>query len=342
MKWKTKALMAGGGVAAALTVREMIARANEAVIAGEVVLITGGSRGLGLALAREFAKEGCRLALLARDEAELGRARSTLEKTGANVHTVVCDVSNRGQIEQAIRAVRDHFGRIDILVNNAGIIQVGPAAAMTVEDFQKAMDVMFWGVVYPTLAVLPDFLARKSGRIVNITSIGGKVSVPHLLPYTSAKFAASGFSEGLRAELSQEGIAVTTIAPGLMRTGSFVNALFTGDRESESRWFSLGASLPGISMSATRAARQIVTATKRGQSEKVLSSPAQLLARFHGLFPGTSADLLGVAAGLILPSDRSRTHPLRGEHIKGLRTPAMKLLLALGRSATRRFNQSPI
>src|SRR5205807_4694011 len=143
----------------------------------------------------------------------------------------------------------------------AGTISVGPIQTMTVEDFRDAMDVMFWGMVYTTLEALPHFQRNQHGRIVNITSIGGKISVPHLLPYSCAKFAAVAFSEGLRAELHGTGVQAITIAPGLMRTGSFLNAEFKGDDEREAAWFSLSASLPGPSMSATRAARQIISAT---------------------------------------------------------------------------------
>src|SRR5450759_4776995 len=119
---------------------------------------------------------------------------------------------------------------------------------MEVAYFELAMDVMYWGVLYPTLAVLPQMREHKRGRIVNITSIGGKVSIPHLLPYNSAKFAAVGLSEGLRAELAMDGVTVTTIVPGLMRTGSHINAYFKGKQEREYTWFALGASLPVISM----------------------------------------------------------------------------------------------
>ena len=136
------------------------------------------------------------------------------------------------------------------------------------------MQVMFWGTVYPTLALLPQFTARKSGRVVNITSIGGKVAVPHLLPYTCAKFAAVGFSEGLHAELRDSGVKVVTIAPGLMRTGSYLNADFKGDAEKESAWFGLSSSMPGLTISGERAARQIADATSRGTAEKVLTTPA--------------------------------------------------------------------
>ena len=247
-------------------------RFRQRSIAGEVVLITGGSRGLGMALAKQFAREGCRVAICARDSEELARAKQELAKQGFRVLTSICDVTHQPDVERTVEQVSRELGPIDILINNAGQIKVGPIASMDLDDFQSALNVMFWGTVYPTLTLLPSFTARDKGDIVNITSIGGKVAVPHLLPYTCAKTAAVGFSEGLRAELSGTGVVVTTIVPGLMRTGSYNAAQFKGDHEAESTWFSLGASLPGISMGAERAARQILQAVKRGDSEKIKHS----------------------------------------------------------------------
>ena len=210
---------------------------------------------------------------------------------------------------------------------------------MTLEGFEHAMQVMFWGTVYPAMALLPQFCSRGSGRIVNITSIGGKVAVPHLLPYTCAKFATVGFSEGLRAELAGKGVKVVTIAPGLMRTGSFLNAWFKGDQERESTWFGLSSSMPGLSMSADRAARQIVAATARGDAEKILSTPANILARFHGLFPGATADILGVVDRLILPRG-GPSGARRGRETRSLQSPMMTAATVLGRIAARRFLQA--
>jgi NAD(P)-dependent dehydrogenase (short-subunit alcohol dehydrogenase family) len=329
------------GLAAALLARPAIRRLRQADLSGKVALITGGSRGLGLLLARELARQGCRIAICARDQRELDQARRELERRGAEVFTAVCDIADRSQLDRMVDDVTQHYGRIDVLVNNAGIIQVGPLDSMTDEDFRMAMDIMFWGVVYPTLAVLPQMRERRSGWIVNITSIGGKVSVPHLLPYGCAKFAAVGFSEGLRAELAGQGISVTTIAPGLMRTGSYLNALFKGRHEREFTWFSLGAALPGISMDAERAARQIVEAARRGDSERILTLPANLLARFHGLFPGLTADILGLVNRLILPGPAdTETGLARGEEVSSrLHSNLLGSLTALGRRAAERFNE---
>ncbi|GAC1444563.1 MAG: SDR family oxidoreductase [Chloroflexota bacterium] len=316
----------------------VMSRGQAADFQGRVALVTGGSRGLGYLLARQFAGEGCRIAICARNEPELNRARDELERGGAEVLAVRCDVADQTQVEHLIKTVTDHFGRIDVLVNNAGIIEVGPLESMTLQDFQKAMDVMFWGALYPTLAVLPQMRERQSGWIVNVTSIGGKISAPHLLPYSCAKFAAVGLSEGLRAEVAKDGISVTTIAPGLMRTGSYLNAFFKGLQEGEYIWFTLGAALPFVSMDAERAASQIVRAARNGEAERILSFPAATAARFHGLFPGLTADVLG-RVNRLLPVSRN-TDAARGDDVnRRINSSLLETLTALGRIAARRFNE---
>jgi NAD(P)-dependent dehydrogenase (short-subunit alcohol dehydrogenase family) len=230
------------------------------------------------------------------------------------------------------------YGRVDVLVNNAGEIQVGPVESMTLEDFEKAMRTMFWGTVYPTLALLPQFRERGNGRIVNITSIGGKVAAPHLLPYTCAKFAAVGFSEGLHAELRESGIKVVTIAPGLMRTGSYLNAEFKGDTEKEAGWFGVSASMPGMSMSGERAARQIADATARGTAEKILTTQANLLARAHGVAPGLTSNILGLVDQFVLPKGGGKSRK-RGHETQSLQSPLISALTIFGRMAAKRFLQ---
>src|SRR5579872_5184049 len=280
---------------------------------GQVVLITGGSRGLGLAMAEEFARQGARLALCARDERELERAQAILSEAGAEVMVVPCDLTERQQVVNMVKQVTTRFGRIDILVNNAGVISAGPLQTLTVEDFEMSMDNIYWATFNATMAVLPQMLERKSGRIVNISSIGGLVSVPHLLTYASAKFAVTGLSQGLRAELAKEGIKVTTVAPGLLRTGSHVNTVIKGNKhEAEYTWFTLMDTLPITSISARRAARQVVAATRRGDAELVISIQAQLLAHFNGLFPGLTADILGIVNRFLPSGEGAGTSAHRG------------------------------
>ncbi len=309
---------------------------------GEVALITGASRGLGFLLAQGFAAEGCPLAICARDGAELERAREALEAGGATVLALACDVTDRGAVERMIEAATRHYGHVDLLVNNAGVITAGPLRNMTLADFESAMAVMFWGLVYPTLAVLPQMIERGQGRIVNVTSIGGKVAVPHLLPYACAKFAAVGFSEGLRAELARDGVTVTTIAPGLMRTGSFLNAFFKGQQELEFAPFTVLASLPFFSIDARRAARQIIRATKRKEAERVLSLSATILARFHGLFPGATATILGLLNRVLPGPTPDRAALARGMDIhERVRSRVFDTMIGWNLDAARRLHQYP-
>ena len=161
-----------------------------------------------------------------------------------------CDVSAQSQVRDFVTAATAHYGRIDVVVNNAGIILVGPLESQTLDSFQEAMNINFFGALHTTLAVLPQMLARGEGAIVNIASIGGKVAFPHLLPYVASKFALTGWSQGLRAELAAKHIRVTTVAPGIMRTGSHIQARFTGQAEKEYRWFAAAASFPGTAASA--------------------------------------------------------------------------------------------
>lgn len=293
-----KLLLGALGAGALLAARTLLRQVNAYSFRGRVVLITGGSRGLGLLIARELAREGARLAICARDEDELEAARQELSQY-AEVIGIPCDITDRRQVEAFVQAARNHFGRVDVLINNAGMIIVGPMDVMTVEDYEQAMRVHFWGPLYAVLAVLPEMRLRRSGRIVNISSIGGKLSVPHLLPYSASKFALVGLSEGLRAELRKDGITVTTVCPGLMRTGSPRNANFKGQHEAEYAWFKISDSLPLTSINARRAARQIIDAARHGEAEAVLTVQAKAAALFHGIFPGLTADILGLVNQLL-------------------------------------------
>ena len=281
--------LAAGGL---LLARAIAKRSRSISLDGRVVLITGGSRGLGLELARAFAARELAVAICARDEHELETARLDLEARGANVLAAPCDVSHESDVRRLIETCMSHFGRLDVVVNNAGIMLVGPADAMTTGDFEHVMSVNFWG----TFHVAREALARlvRGGRIVNITSIGAEVAIPHLLPYTAAKFAARGFSEGLYAEAIERGVRVVTVEPGLMRTGSARFARFRGDRQREFGWFSTVASLPLFTLSAPEAADRIVRACENGDPLVTLGLPARLLRLFHGIFPAATMGILGV------------------------------------------------
>jgi NAD(P)-dependent dehydrogenase (short-subunit alcohol dehydrogenase family) len=287
--------IAAAAAGAALVLRRVLPRG---ALRGRVVLITGGSRGLGFVLARQFLRRGARVAICARDERELQRAAGELSNHG-EVLAVPCDVRLPSAAERMIQLVAAHHGRLDVVVNNAGIIEVGPQSTMSLADYQTVMGVNFWGAVHVTLAALPHLRRSSSARIVNITSVGGVVPVPHLLPYTCAKYAMVGFSEGLGVELAREGVSVTTVVPGLMRTGSYVNALFKGNRADEVSWFSLSGALPGVSLSAERAARRIVLACERGERFVTVGFPAKVMRVAHALAPGLFVRLLALVDRLL-------------------------------------------
>jgi len=328
-----------GAAAAGIAASALLRSTRKFPLTGKVVFITGGSRGLGLAMAEEFARRGAKIAICARDSEELVRARQCIEReTGGTVMTFVCDVSDRSQVESTVQEVQNHFGAIDVLVNNAGIISVGPVENQTLGDFEEAMKVNFWSQVYATLAVLPEMRRRSEARIVNITSIGGKVSVPHLLPYSCSKFAAVAFSEGLRAELGNTGIKVVTVAPGLMRTGSHINADFKGKHSQEFTWFSLSGTNPMTSISVSRAAKQIADATVTGRAELIITWQAELLARIHGIAPGLTTELLGLVSRT-LPSPGESDEKRKGRDSENVVTKSP--LTALGQMAAKRYNQTP-
>lgn len=300
MRSQSQNIFFGIGIVSGLGAAAKLWRRQSYNLAGKNVFITGGSRGLGLLLAREFARRGARVAIAARDGEALERATADIRRFGEHVLAIESDITMREEADVAIDRIRQNFGPVDILVNNAGTICVGPLEVMTIDDFRDSLNTHFWGAYFATMAVLPDMRRREQGRIVNISSIGGKISVPHLLPYCVGKFALAGFSQGLRLGLLKDNIRVTTVCPGLMRTGSPRNALFKGNNEAEYAWFSISDSLPIVSMNAERAAQKILRACIRGKAEVVLSLPAKFAVKFNALFPGITADVMA-AANLMLP-----------------------------------------
>ena len=297
-----KRMLAFGAVGAGLIfAAQMWRRRDPYDFAGKSVLITGGSRGLGLVMARELAAQGARLTLVARDEAELNRAAEDIQtrQPFVDVLAAPADIRARYQAERAIAMAVERFGGIDVLVNNAGVIQVGPIDHMKIADYEDAMLTHFWGPLYMMLAAIPHMRRQNAGRIVNISSIGGKISIPHLVPYSASKFALAGLSEGLRAELARRNIVVTSVYPGLMRTGSPVNAMFKGQRPQEYAWFAISDSLPLASISPERAARQIIRACRYGDAELIITVQAKMAVLAQTLAPELFADVMATINQLL-------------------------------------------
>jgi NAD(P)-dependent dehydrogenase (short-subunit alcohol dehydrogenase family) len=323
--------------AAALGARALLRRLRAEDLAGRTALVTGGSRGLGFALARELAGAGARVAICARGEEALERARTQLELEGAEVLATRCDVGRRDEVDGWVEEVLGRYGRADVLVNNAGVISVGPLLSQRSEDFAEAMDIHFWGIVNTVQALLPHFLERGEGTIANVTSIGGKLAVPQLGSYGPSKFAAVGLSQGLHAELARHGVHVVTVVPGLMRTGSYLSALFKGDRELLYGLFAPVASSPLTSVSADRAARRIVRAIRHRETEVTLTAHAKLAALAAGVAPGLVTEALALVNRALPESADPRR--VRGDEIDSPVDDS--LLTALGRRAAEAQNQPP-
>jgi NAD(P)-dependent dehydrogenase (short-subunit alcohol dehydrogenase family) len=304
---------------------------------GKTALITGGSRGLGLVLARDLAAAGARVAICGRDQGALRRAEAALRRIGATVVAEQADVADRESVRNLIQSVSGRVGPIDVLVNNAGVIEVGPAETMTIADYEEAMSVNFWGTVYPTLEVLASMRERGSGRIINITSIGGRLGVPHLLPYSASKFAALGFSQGLRAEVAADGVTVTTAIPGLMRTGSPRNAIVRGKHRAEYAWFSIADSLPGLSVSANSASRRILSAARRGDAQVLFPTVAKAAVIASAVAPNLTASALTLADRLMPGAPPRATGRRRGKESQSAFSPSW--LTRPGDQAARQFNQ---
>jgi NAD(P)-dependent dehydrogenase (short-subunit alcohol dehydrogenase family) len=286
--------------------RSVLRRRRELDLRDKLVLVTGGSRGLGLVLARELVSRGARVAICARDDAELGRAKRDLEERSGTAFAYVCDVTDRDDVMRMVATIEDEVGSIDALINNAGVIQVGPLELMSCADFELALDVNLRGPLHTMMAVAPRMQQRNAGRIVNIASIGGKIAVPHLAPYSTSKFALVGLSQAMRAELAKDNVLVSTVCPGLMRTGSPLHAWFKGDAAKEYTWFSIADSLTLTSVSAESAAKRIVQALVYGEADVIISPQARLATMLQAIAPGFVQEALGLVARY-MPSGTART-----------------------------------
>ncbi|TSA85621.1 SDR family NAD(P)-dependent oxidoreductase [Deinococcus detaillensis] len=313
-------------------------------LAGKSVLISGGSRGLGLALGRELLRYGANLTLLARDEAELRRAESDLRARAAalrqisgqtsQVQIVVGDVTQQADLERAVEAAISTYGHLDVVANVAGIIQSGPLDNVTEQEFRDSMEVNAFAPLRLTRTALP-YLRASGGRVLIVASIAGKAAVPHLSSYSVSKFAAVGLGQALRAELAQDGVLVTTVCPGLMRTGSPRHAQIKGQHRREYALFATLDNLPLISLDADKAAQRIVQALIRGEAEVMIGGPAKLLRVFQSLAPQLSADVLTLL-NRFLPGPASSDLALRGQQAETPLTRANPIK----RKAERSLNES--
>jgi NAD(P)-dependent dehydrogenase (short-subunit alcohol dehydrogenase family) len=324
------------------TVHGLVTRLATDALTGQTVLITGASRGLGLDLARLLAARGVKLAICARDPDEVERARRELERPGAAVFATVCDATDRDAVQQLVRDVLARFGSLDMLITCAATIQVGPVEMMTQADVEEALAQIFWSAYHPTMAALPYMRERRQGRIVHVSSFGGKLGLPHMLPYCTAKFALTGFSASLRSELARDNITVTTVTPGLLRTGAHMNAPYKGQHEKEFLWFSAGLTLPIVSLASESAARRILKAAIRGRAEVALTAPIRALVVANAVTPGLMARLLALQNRLLPTAHGGSTQARRGMDVAaGSRSRLVRAIDKLGRANAQKHHAYP-
>jgi len=343
---KVQVLSVFGVAGAAWFLSYAARRARRLELRGRVAIVTGGGRGLGLAISRELAARGCRLAICGRDAETIENAVSELRRRGADVFGMACDASEPDDVERFVTAVVRHYGGVDVLVNNAGQCFVAPAVELSAADVARAFQNIFWVHYYPTMAVLPHLRRQGFGRIANVTSFAGKVAIPHQASYTAAKYAATGWSETLSAELAQDGVLVSTIAPPPLRNGAPLHVRFKGEQEAEFRWFTRALTSKIVASSAERTARVVVDALVHGDSERSVSVLTWILTRAHGTFPRLTTRVLRATDRLLLPpaapagrenAGRSTPPLLGAEVVARSSDPAVKRLARRTTEHERKF-----
>ena len=267
--------------------------------AGQVALITGASSGIGAALAREFARQGADLALLARRQDRLAALSADIERQGRRALPLVADVVVDGDVERAVAAARVAFGRLDVVVANAGFGVVGPVETLTLDDYRRQFETNVFGVLRTVRASL-DGLKASRGRLAIIGSVAGYIATPGASPYSMSKFAVRGLAQALSYELAPAGVSVTLLTPGYveseLRRVDNRGVFRAESREPISAW---------LVMPAPRAARQIVRAIAHRRREVVITGHGKL-----GVFMQRHAPWL-VAATIRLAGLRARPEPVQ-------------------------------
>ena len=242
----------------------------------KVVILTGASQGIGRAAARALSAQGAKLALASRNAAALSVLSEELRGQGGQVIVIPTDVTQQEQVEALVEAVLAQWGRVDILVSNAGEYIRAPILELDSATLRRSLDINFFGGVYCVKAVLPHMLKQKSGHIVFVTSMDGKIGLPPDAPYVSAKFALTGFCEVLRQELHHTGISVTNVLPGRVDTGMIDHLRFS--------WIS-------PKLSAESVAKAILNGIRKRKPIVILPGGAKLLYYINVFAPSLSDSL---------------------------------------------------
>ncbi len=249
----------------------------------KIVVITGAASGIGAALAEECASRG---AVVALSDIQPDKAEIWLKQVGAKGLVDKLDVSNREDVTTHVARVEKELGPVDVMINNAGVALSATVAEMSIEDFRWVMDINFWGVVYGTQAVLPGMLERNRGTIVNISSLFGLIGVPTQSAYNASKFAVRGFTEALRAELSDSAVKALCVHPGGIKTNIARNSRFASGIDGGTEKSKAVQDFDRIAKVApAKAAKLIVNAVAKGKSRLLIGNDAKILDILQRSFP---------------------------------------------------------
>ncbi|ANF81305.1 oxidoreductase [Acinetobacter sp. NCu2D-2] len=238
---------------------------------GKVVWITGASSGIGKALAVECAVQGAQVVLTARRQTELDNVRAELSNPDQHL-AIAADISNESQVEAAYRQILEQKGRIDWLINNAGLSQRALIADTTMQTERAIMELDYFSQVFLTKTVLPTFMAHKTGRIVFVSSVAGLLGTQYRASYSAAKAAIHMWANSLRAEVAEQGIGVSVLFPGFVKTNVSINAL---DGAGKPQGYDNDATANGLE--ADDFARQSVQALLAGQEYIVIGGAKEKL-----------------------------------------------------------------
>lgn len=249
--------------------------------ANRKVVITGASSGIGLALAKQVAREGGHVVLIARRAAPLEEAKAQVQAEGGKgqVETVALDISREGDVNEAMARVLA-AGPVDVLVNNAGVVMPGRFVELPMAEFHSMMDINYFGTVHMCKALVPAMIERKSGRICNVSSLAGVIGIYGYTPYAASKFAICGFSQALRAELWPHGIAVSVCMPPDTDTPQLAFENQYKPKETKAIAGTVKA------LSAEQVAGAIARGVENGSFEIFADFGSRAATRAHGIVPG--------------------------------------------------------
>jgi NAD(P)-dependent dehydrogenase (short-subunit alcohol dehydrogenase family) len=283
-----------------------------------VVVITGAASGFGLIQARQAAAQGAIVVLAARDAEVLDEAAESVRREGAReVLAIPTDVSKQEEAERLIDQTVERFGRIEVLINTAGLMLVGAEPTLTLDDFRTLMDVNFWGAVYTSRAALRHMRPARFGRIANVSSVGGRFAAPHMMPYTTSKFALTGYTKSLRPEALRDNIYVTGIYPSTIRTGGHRHAWIKGNQTAEYSWFSLGDVIPGVATSVETAARMTLKGIQSGDPEVIIGLAGRIKIAIDGLMPDWSSEMIDLLENAFPAPTNLESPAVQGKDIHG-------------------------